>query len=122
MLHIKAGRKRTTRLLLIILCPQLNSYTILFKFNKLLNMHFSILMLAPLTAGFASAICPGFNYGIGNQQKLNDEITRWNVYDDSCNVVDSLTTTENPCTQGIFGCTPAPIKFNAYKNTFSGLR
>ena len=43
------------------------------------------------------------------------------VYDDSCNHVDSLTTTGNPCTSGTFGCTPPPITFNSYKNTFSGL-
>lgn len=30
-------------------------------------------------------------------------------------------TTGNPCDQGTFGCTPPPITFNSYKNTFSGL-
>ncbi|EIM91766.1 uncharacterized protein STEHIDRAFT_48006 [Stereum hirsutum FP-91666 SS1] len=72
-----------------------------------------------------AAICPGFNYGIGNaidEGKLgNSEVTRWNVYDDSCNVVDGLTTTGNPCTSGTFSCTGAPITFNGYTNTFNGL-
>jgi hypothetical protein len=84
-------------------------------------MHFSTLMLAPLAAGFASAICPGFNFGIGNQQNLGNGISRWNVYDDSCTVVDGLTTTKNPCSTGIFGCTSAPITFNSYKSTSNGL-
>ncbi|KAK0241137.1 hypothetical protein EDD85DRAFT_948231 [Armillaria nabsnona] len=34
----------------------------------------------------------------------------WRVYDDSCN--SALTViTDNPCTQGSFSCSPAPIKF-----------
>jgi hypothetical protein len=44
------------------------------------------------------------------------------VYDDSCNAVDGLTTDENPCTQGIFSCSPPPILFTGYKNTFTGLQ
>lgn len=43
-----------------------------------------------------------------------------NVYDDGCNVVDSLTTTTNPCDSGTFSCTGSPITFNGYTNTFSG--
>jgi hypothetical protein len=89
----------------------------------------------------AAAICPGFNYGIGNVQNLGNGVNRCklfliklcktltvmayffvgSVYDDSCNQVDGLTTTGNPCTQGIFGCTPPPITFNRYTSTFSGL-
>ncbi|KAF5346062.1 hypothetical protein D9756_010804 [Leucocoprinus leucothites] len=69
-----------------------------------------------------AAICPGFNFGIGNLQDLGNGIHRWNVYDDSCNQVDGLTTTNNPCTEGIFGCSPPPIIFNHYRNTFSGLQ
>ncbi|KAJ4300799.1 hypothetical protein N0V90_002887 [Kalmusia sp. IMI 367209] len=85
-------------------------------------MHFSTILIAASSAGSALAICPGFNYGIGGQQKLSSTVSRWNVYDDNCKVVDSLTTTKNPCTQGIFGCSPPPIKFNSYKNTFNGLK
>ena len=44
-----------------------------------------------------------------------------NVYDDSCNQVDGLTTTGNPCDEGIFGCSPPPIIFNRYTSTFTGL-
>lgn len=82
-------------------------------------MQFSSLMFVSL-AGCAAAICPGFNYGIGNMRPgpLGND---WNVYDDSCNVVDGLLTTENPCDSGVFGCTPDPITFNSYKNSFSGL-
>ncbi|KAJ7479105.1 hypothetical protein FB451DRAFT_1131297 [Mycena latifolia] len=63
-----------------------------------------------------AAICPGFNFGIGNQMDLG------NVYDDRCNQVDGLTTNQNPCTQGIFGCSPPPIIFNEYTSTFTGLK
>jgi NAD dependent epimerase/dehydratase family enzyme len=83
-------------------------------------MYFSTLtplLLAPL----AAAICPGFNYGIGNQQALGNGISRWTIYDDGCNAVDSLTTTKNPCTTGTFGCSPPPIIFNRYTNTFTHL-
>ena len=43
------------------------------------------------------------------------------VYDDSCNQVDGLTTSGNPCDQGIFGCSPPPVIFNRYTNTFNHL-
>ena len=100
-------------------------------------------------ASQAVAICPGFNFGIGNvvqnvgtlngnslnrckcytlplNVNLNDDglfvfFLTGNVYDDNCNVVDGLTTTGNPCDQGIFGCTAAPITFNRYTSTTSGL-
>ena len=84
-------------------------------------MHFSTLMIAPFVAGLASAICPGFNYGIGNQQNLGNGVSRWTVYDDSCNAVDGLTTNKNPCTTGTFGCSPPPIIFNRYTNSFNHL-
>ncbi|KAF7378412.1 hypothetical protein MSAN_00267800 [Mycena sanguinolenta] len=67
------------------------------------------------------AICPGFNYAIGNVIPEGNGVNRWNVYDDSCNVVDGLTTTQNPCTEGIFGCSPPPIIFDQYTNSFTGL-
>ncbi|KAJ4356800.1 uncharacterized protein N0V89_004837 [Didymosphaeria variabile] len=82
----------------------------------------TVFLAASSLAGSALAICPGFNYGIGNQQKLGNGISRWTVYDDSCKAVDGLTTTKNPCTQGIFGCSGSPIKFNSYKSTFTGLK
>ncbi|KAI0786925.1 hypothetical protein C8Q75DRAFT_720314 [Abortiporus biennis] len=85
-------------------------------------LHFSTVLLIPfLLASPALSICPGFNYGIGNVMSLGDGINRWNVYDDSCNQVDGLVTNENPCTEGIFGCSPPPIIFNRYTNSFTGL-
>ncbi|KAJ7099832.1 hypothetical protein C8R44DRAFT_810371 [Mycena epipterygia] len=68
------------------------------------------------------AICPGFNFAIGNVIRQGNGINRWNVYDDGCHVVDGLTTNQNPCTEGIFGCSPPPIIFNEYTNSFTGLR
>ncbi|KAJ7690391.1 hypothetical protein B0H17DRAFT_908559, partial [Mycena rosella] len=56
-----------------------------------------------------AAICPGFNFGIGNKQKDTCKVNGWNVYDDKCKKVNHLTTTGNPCDKGIFGCTPKPI-------------
>ncbi|KAM6498825.1 hypothetical protein JOM56_006773 [Amanita muscaria] len=77
-------------------------------------MKFTAAAVVPfLVASQVAAICPGFNYGIGNLQRT--------VYDDSCNAVDGLTTNQNPCTEGIFGCTPPPITFNRYTNSFSHL-
>ncbi|KAF8187546.1 hypothetical protein K438DRAFT_1595001 [Mycena galopus ATCC 62051] len=67
------------------------------------------------------AICPGFNYAIGNVIPEGNGINRWNVYDDSCNVVDGLTTNQNPCTEGIFGCSPPPVIFDQYTSSFTGL-
>ncbi|KAH6911988.1 hypothetical protein BKA70DRAFT_1184522 [Coprinopsis sp. MPI-PUGE-AT-0042] len=84
-------------------------------------MRFSTLIVAPLAASFAAAICPGFNYGIGNQQALGNGVSKWTVYNAGCGAVDSLITAGNPCNQGIFGCSPPPVIFNRYTNTFSGL-
>ncbi|VDB90159.1 unnamed protein product [Peniophora sp. CBMAI 1063] len=78
--------------------------------------------LVAAVAGQVSAICPGFNYGIGNQQSLGGGVSRWTVYNDDCSAADSLTTNKNPCDQGIFGCSPPPIIFNHYTNTFTGLK
>ncbi|KAH6909983.1 hypothetical protein BKA70DRAFT_1425723 [Coprinopsis sp. MPI-PUGE-AT-0042] len=86
-----------------------------------IKMRFSTLIVAPLAASFAAAMCPGFNYGIGEQQALGDGVNRWTVYGPSCHAVDRLTTSGNPCTQGIFGCSPPPIIVNRYTNTVSGL-
>ncbi|EIM79478.1 uncharacterized protein STEHIDRAFT_135748 [Stereum hirsutum FP-91666 SS1] len=90
------------------------------QYFSFLSLSLSLL----LASQHVVAICPGFNYGVGNAQdqgKLgNSEVTRWNVYDDGCNVVDSLTTTTNPCESGTFSCTGSPITFNGYTNTFNG--
>ncbi|GJE91237.1 hypothetical protein PsYK624_073860 [Phanerochaete sordida] len=81
---------------------------------------FALLSLAA-AASQVGAVCPGFNYAIGNEQQLGNGINRWLVYDDGCNQVDGLTTAGNPCTQGIFGCSPPPVTFNSYTSTFTGL-
>ncbi|KAJ6536932.1 hypothetical protein B0H19DRAFT_962767 [Mycena capillaripes] len=72
-------------------------------------------------ASSVGAICPGFNFGIGNAIPQGD-VTRWKVYDDNCNVVDGTTTNQNPCTTGIFGCSGPPVIFDEYTSTFSGLQ
>lgn len=38
---------------------------------------------------------------------------------DDCHAVDILTTTGNPCTSGVFGCSPPPIYFDTYTSTDS---
>ncbi|KAH6918092.1 hypothetical protein BKA70DRAFT_1088960 [Coprinopsis sp. MPI-PUGE-AT-0042] len=85
-------------------------------------MHFSTLLTIPLAAQFAAAICPGFNYGIGSREDLGNGVSRWRVFTTDCAGVDGLTTNQNACHQGIFGCSPPPIIFNEYTNTFTGLR
>ncbi|EAU88932.1 hypothetical protein CC1G_10578 [Coprinopsis cinerea okayama7 len=77
-------------------------------------------VLVPFIAS-ASAICPGFNYGVGNVRSLGNGFNRWDVYNSACEVVDGLTTNLNPCDTSTFGCTPPPIKFNRYTNSFDGL-
>ncbi|KDR70437.1 hypothetical protein GALMADRAFT_76112 [Galerina marginata CBS 339.88] len=80
-------------------------------------------LLVPLVAALnVQAICGGFNFGIGNVRSLGGGVNRWDVFDDGCNVVDGLTTNQNPCSEGIFGCSPPPIIFNQYTNTFTHLR
>ena len=34
------------------------------------------LVFVPLYAAFAAAICPGFNFGVGNQQSLGSGVSR----------------------------------------------
>ncbi|KAJ6495198.1 hypothetical protein C8R45DRAFT_824181 [Mycena sanguinolenta] len=80
----------------------------------------SLAMLVALGVN-VGAICPGFNFAIGNVIPEGGGINRWNVYDDSCNVVDGLTTNQNPCDEGIFGCSAAPVIFDRYTSTFTGL-
>ncbi|KAG6848298.1 hypothetical protein H0H93_001431 [Arthromyces matolae] len=77
-----------------------------------------------LVALFASAtsvlaVCGGNKFAVGNVIALGSGVNRWDVYDNNCNIVDSLTTNLNPCTQGTFGCSPPPIYFNQYTNTFN---
>lgn len=35
--------------------------------------------------------------------------------------MDGLSTTENVCNDGMFSCSPAPIIFTRYRNSFTGL-
>ncbi|KAH5291231.1 hypothetical protein HBI31_192320 [Parastagonospora nodorum] len=76
------------------------------------------ILLPSLLATFASAVCPGANFAIGNVQTTGDTST-WNVYDSQCNVVESLVTKENPCTSGMFGCVGGT--FRQYTNSASKL-
>ncbi|KAH8757331.1 hypothetical protein F5883DRAFT_649100 [Diaporthe sp. PMI_573] len=83
---------------------------------------FKFTVLAILgSATSVSAICPGFNYGIGHVKNLGNGVSRWDVYDTDCRVVDGLSTTENVCNDGIFSCSPAPITFTRYRNSFTHL-
>ncbi|KIM47336.1 hypothetical protein M413DRAFT_16615 [Hebeloma cylindrosporum] len=84
-----------------------------------MQSYLKTLALPLLLVSSTLAICPGFNYGIGNVQSLGGGGT---FYDDSCNVVDGLTTNNNPCNEGIFACSPPPIIFDEYTNSFTGLR
>ncbi|KAE9393210.1 hypothetical protein BT96DRAFT_229639 [Gymnopus androsaceus JB14] len=75
----------------------------------------SLISAATFATGVA-AICSSFSYGVGNVISLSDTLNKWNVYNENCDVVDSLTTSDNPCTVGMFGCTPAPITFDKFTN------
>ncbi|KAK0226500.1 hypothetical protein IW262DRAFT_1457733 [Armillaria fumosa] len=74
------------------------------------EMQFTLKTLAILaaTVGMANAICPGYNFGIADLG--GGPPGSWRVYDDSCNPVLTVIT-DNPCTQGSFSCSPAPITF-----------
>ncbi|KAK7690586.1 hypothetical protein QCA50_005684 [Cerrena zonata] len=91
----------------------------------------SILSVASvlLIVGNVAAICPGFNFGISNVQPLTGGFNRWDVYDNSCDIVDSLTTDENPCdltVHNIFTCGPPPntppILFTGYTSSLTGTK
>ncbi|KJA20344.1 hypothetical protein HYPSUDRAFT_203839 [Hypholoma sublateritium FD-334 SS-4] len=82
----------------------------------------SALLVLAFAAPTATAICSGFTFGIGNLQSIGNGVNSWTVFDNSCNAVDGLITGGNPCVQGIFGCSPAPIIFNVYTSTFSGTK
>ncbi|TFK58445.1 hypothetical protein BDN72DRAFT_806416 [Pluteus cervinus] len=88
-------------------------------------MHFSGFSLLPLLAlaDVALSVCPGYNYGISNAVDVNN-VKIWSVYEDNCIVADYLTSKDgnvNPCTSGMFGCSPPPIHFNKYTNSHTGL-
>ncbi|KAJ8074242.1 hypothetical protein PM082_012551 [Marasmius tenuissimus] len=83
------------------------------------------LLLFPIFLSLNSqvlAVCPESELGIGNVIRLEGqfEVYRWNVYDKDCKILDGLTTNNNPCTVGMFGCSPAPILFVSYINSFNG--
>ncbi|KIN97889.1 hypothetical protein M404DRAFT_1005744 [Pisolithus tinctorius Marx 270] len=75
---------------------------------------FSAVAASVLFAASASAICPGYKFGIaqdGGQMNGNNGV--WQVYDNSCNVVHQATG-QMPCGGGVFDC-------NSAKTTFTGL-
>ncbi|KAG2011157.1 hypothetical protein CC2G_011306 [Coprinopsis cinerea AmutBmut pab1-1] len=75
-------------------------------------------VVLPLVAS-AAAVCDGYNFAIGNVQRVGGGLNRWNVYN-KCQVLDGLTTSKNPCNAGIFGCSPSPIFFNKYYTRLPG--
>ncbi|KIM64362.1 hypothetical protein SCLCIDRAFT_1213475 [Scleroderma citrinum Foug A] len=68
-------------------------------FNKVI---FSSAAAASLFAACASAICPGYDFGIA---QANPGL--WQVFDDSCNIVQQVIL-QNPCNGGVLDCTSAP--------------
>ncbi|KAI6100470.1 hypothetical protein EDD16DRAFT_1526460 [Pisolithus croceorrhizus] len=65
-----------------------------------------------LFAASASAICPGYKFGITQ----NGDNGAWQVFDNSCHVVHQVTA-KNPCTVGVFDCgsaqsTPTALHLN----------
>lgn len=64
--------------------------------------------------GMATAVCPGFNFAIGNmvKQEPNDfnlqveALNRWNIYDVYCNLYDYFTMdqSKNVCHDSLFEC------------------
>ncbi|KAI6118605.1 hypothetical protein EV401DRAFT_2072136 [Pisolithus croceorrhizus] len=68
-----------------------------------------------LFAASASAICPGYKFGITQ----NGDNGAWQVFDNSCHVVHQVTA-KNPCTVGVFDCgsaqsTPTALHLNGQK-------
>ncbi|KAI5987472.1 hypothetical protein EDD15DRAFT_2580698 [Pisolithus albus] len=76
----------------------------------------STIAVTTLLASSAAAICPGYNFGItqtgGNADVGVCKCQQWGVLDDSCNVVYQVIAS-NPCTAGVFDCSPAPVTFTA---------
>ncbi|KAK0195968.1 hypothetical protein F5146DRAFT_1133409 [Armillaria mellea] len=75
-----------------------------------------LVFFAALT-GAATAICPGFNFGIANTHS-GVSPGCWRVYDDSCKAILTVFA-DNPCDAGAFGCSPA-VTFNALHLNGSG--
>jgi hypothetical protein len=83
-------------------------------------MYSSTLLL--LLVPSALAMCPGFNYGIGDAQNFQNLGKSYSVYDASCNRVDGITTRGDPCrdSSGIFSCTNGII--TGYRSKVDGKR
>ncbi|KAF5378648.1 hypothetical protein D9757_009536 [Collybiopsis confluens] len=77
-----------------------------------------LILLIPSLILRVSAVCDEATFGIGNLQSLSNGTNRWPFFDHSCNTVHfvDLKLAQNPCTGGIFTCTPAPILFKSYIN------
>ncbi|KAI6126560.1 hypothetical protein F5141DRAFT_344174 [Pisolithus sp. B1] len=63
---------------------------------------FSTLAAAALFAASASAICPGYKFGVS----LTSNNGPWQVLDNACNIVHKVDA-KNPCTAGVFDCNSA---------------
>ncbi|ESK87432.1 hypothetical protein Moror_11652 [Moniliophthora roreri MCA 2997] len=83
-----------------------------------------LFLLVGARLALAQSICYGFQFGIGNVIDIGGGFSHWNVYDNTCRVVDGLTTNENACSSqhGIFACSPEPIIFSGYTNMQTGVR
>ncbi|KIM65111.1 hypothetical protein SCLCIDRAFT_562467 [Scleroderma citrinum Foug A] len=57
---------------------------------------------ASLFAVCASAICPGYDYGVAQAST-----GVYQVFDDSCNVIQEVNS-QTPCNGGVLDCTSAP--------------
>ncbi|KAF5378652.1 hypothetical protein D9757_009533 [Collybiopsis confluens] len=80
-------------------------------------------LFGPLSSTIhVSAICNGSNIGIGSLQRLSNGTAGWSFFDNSCNTVSfvDFTSAQNPCTSGIFSCSPAPVQFTGYLNQTDG--
>ncbi|KZV61890.1 hypothetical protein PENSPDRAFT_592216 [Peniophora sp. CONT] len=81
------------------------------------------LVLLATVVGRAYAICSGFDFGIISVVGIptGKNVWRWVVYNNDCDPVDGMCTHNNICNfKSPFGCSPAPIFFNQYWNTFDG--
>ncbi|KAI6020287.1 hypothetical protein BKA83DRAFT_4127034 [Pisolithus microcarpus] len=62
----------------------------------------STVAAAALFAASASAICPGYKFGVS----LAGNNGPWQVFDNNCNIAHQETA-KSPCTVGVFDCNPA---------------
>lgn len=91
--------------------PRLQLHLVSQMRNPILSLTaVALLTIAGTTR--VSAICPGYNFGIADTgpSAEDPELGTWEVFDDSCNVMKEVITS-NPCTEGTFDCSPAPITF-----------